>query len=191
MKNTQTDRESRENIYGLPSDDRSNDCVLLMLGPTHVGNSISWILAAVEHACAKFDLNICNDVQCWLCCFIFLLPLSFCPLPGFSRFISKKSTGNLHGGHHILPRFLMQFGRKKEQFKSQVTPSMTYTWEHQFPMYHGDDDNTHALTSECCLGKSVENTVKWFVKVTVVFSLSILLVQLLMYINDLNLIYST
>ena len=56
MKNTQTDRESRENIYGLPSDDRSNDCVFLMLGPTHVGNSISWILAAVEHACAKFDL---------------------------------------------------------------------------------------------------------------------------------------
>ena len=117
-KQTQTDTaEKKKKIYGLLSNDRSNDCVFLMLGPTHVGNSISWILAAAEHACAKFDLNICNSVQCWLCSFIFLLPLSFSPLPGFSKFISKKSTGTLHGGHHILPWFLMQFGRKKEQFK--------------------------------------------------------------------------
>lgn len=28
----------------------------LMLGPTHVGNSLSSTLAAVEDACAKFDL---------------------------------------------------------------------------------------------------------------------------------------
>ena len=50
-----------------------------------------------------------------------------------------------------------------------------------FLTYHGNNDNTHALTSECCLGKSVENTVNLFVKVAVIFSFSVLLVQLIIH----------